>query len=224
MPCFRLSQETWVTCLLPVGLINACWRKQKCSNESNRKKANIEPQCTRSRERIQRWSGAGAVVLRHASLRTVDHNTSWDLNGSELSRPPGAEASVARPPGAESCGDLRSWRWSSDSTTPGSPSRLATSLFGIEKISWDSYLFQFNFYAILILTVKFGNFKEKSGRRLGMFKLAQTPYSMGNIWFFYPWLWKKEKLGIEIYLFSTSIQRHGRFIWYLKEGIWSRDT
>lgn len=214
-----------------MGHLSSSCRPHKCLLKETKMQQWEQQEESKHRAIVHKIKGENSKMVRgwccsigHASLRTVDHNTSWDLNGSELSRPPGAEASVARPPGAESCSDLRSWRWSSDSTIPGSPSRLAPSLFGIEKISWDSYLFQFNFYAVLILTVKFGNFKEKSGRRLGMFKLAQTPYSMGNIWFFYPWLWKKEKPGIEIYLFSTSIQRHGRFIWYLKEGIWSRDT
>lgn len=80
-------------------------------------------------------------------------------------------------------------------------------LIWYRKNSWGSYLFQFSFYAILILTVKFGNFKEKSGRRLEMFKLAQTPHSMGTIWFFYPWLCKKEKPSVGIYLCNKSLFR-----------------
>lgn len=82
---------------------------------------------------------------------------------------------------------------------------IDASLFGIEKNSWDSYKFQFSFYAILILTVKFANFKEESGRRLGMFKLAQTPHSMGTIWFFYPRLCEKEKRGVGVYLCNKSL-------------------
>lgn len=60
---------------------------------------------------------------------------------------------------------------------------IDASLFGIEKIAGTHTKLKL-VYAILISTVKFGNFKEKSGRRLGMFKLAQTPHSMGTIWFF----------------------------------------
>lgn len=78
-------------------------------------------------------------------------------------------------------------------------------LIWYRKNSWDSYKFQFSFYAILILTVKFANFKEESGRRLGMFKLAQTPHSMGTIWFFYPRLCEKEKRSVGVYLCNKSL-------------------
>lgn len=67
---------------------------------------------------------------------------------------------------------------------------IDASLFGREKIPGTHTKLKL-VYAILISTVKFGNFKEKSGRRLGMFKLAQTPHSMGTIWFLYP-LYKGE--------------------------------